>query len=364
MDAAKPYKYNHVQIEITSRCNLRCRTCLYFHFEPQWVPQDLSKKVFKRICEIAPRCRSIHLQGWGESLLRKDCFTLIRQLKKLGPKISLGSNGMVMDQDMAQDLIQSGLDSMAFSIAGVSAVQQDPLRGKGTFARAIRSIQIFTNNRRLKKQPPVLINYLLTPGNLRLLPRAMSLCSRMGIDILHPTHMVHVAARYQEKLIAYNLKSAFRWPVFRSRLAVLWSDVSLSMPSLRENLVPVCEKNPVENLFIGADGSVSPCVYLTPPLTGVFPRLFKGREIPFSRLSMGNLNQDNMDDIWDRPDYRIFRKAFKDRIRIYQKLMTGITTGFDGLDRLTKTSGRLGHLFATRYPAPQPCRVCPHLYGL
>lgn len=364
LDTANLPVYNHVQVEITSRCNLRCRTCLYFHFEPQWVPRDLSKKAFERICEIASRCHSIHLQGWGESLLRADCATLIRSLKELGPAISLGSNGTVMDHDMARNLIETGLDSMAFSIAGVSAVQQDPLRGKGTFDRTIRSIRVFANSRRPKKQPPVLVNYLLTPGNLKMLPKAMSLCARLGVDVLHPTHLVHVATRYQEKLIAYNLETACRWPVFRSRLAVLWSGVSLSMPSLKENLVPVCEKNPLENFFIGADGSVSPCVYLNPPLTGDFPRLFKGREIPFSGLIMGNLNQDSMDVIWERPDYRAFRKAFKDRIQVYQEMMTGITPDLDGLDRLQKKSDRLQHLFATRYLAPLPCRICPLLYGL
>ena len=364
MDTANPYKYNHIQVEVTSRCNLRCRTCLYFHFEPQWVPRDISETAFQQLCEVAPQCRSIHLQGWGESLLRKDCAALVRRLKKRGPKISLGTNGMIMNQDLAEALIQSGLDSMTFSIAGAGADQQDRLRGKGSFTPAVHSIKIFSAARGGKKKPPVLVNYLLTPDNLRSLHRAISLCSRIGADILHPTHMVHIATPFQEKLIAYHLNSAYRWAVFKSRMAVLWSGVALLMPSLKENLVPVCEKNPVENLFVGADGSVSPCVYLNPPLTGRFPRIFKGRETLSSRLIMGNLNQACLGDIWNRPAYKKFRKAFEDRIAVYQQMMTGITPDFEGLDHLQKASDRLTTLFTTRYSAPGPCRICPHLYGL
>jgi hypothetical protein len=176
--------------------------------------------------------------------------------------------------------------------------------------------------------------------------------------------MIHVATRFQEELIAYPLKFADRWAVFRARMAVVGKGVALSMPSLKENLVPVCEKNPVENLFVGADGSVSPCVYLNPPLTGRFPRIFKGREILSSRLIMGNLNQACLNDIWTRSSYKKFRKAFEDRIAVYQQMMTGITPDFEGLDHLQKASDRLNTLFKKRYPAPAPCRICPHLYGL
>ncbi len=136
------------------------------------------------------------------------------------------------------------------------------------------------------------------------------------------------------------------------------------MPSLKRNVVPVCVKNPVENLFVGADGSVSPCVYLNPPLRGSFPRLDKGRKIDSSRLIMGNLNEEDMDTIWSRPDYRTFRQAFKDRIKIYEKCMAGITPDLEGMEQLQKRTDRLQHLFTTQYPAPAPCRICPHLWGL
>ena len=73
--------YNHIQLELTSRCNLRCRTCIYGHYPERWVSTDLSPDVYDRVMDVAPRTRSIHLQGWGESLLREDCPELIARAK-------------------------------------------------------------------------------------------------------------------------------------------------------------------------------------------------------------------------------------------------------------------------------------------
>lgn len=39
----------HLQIEITSRCNLRCKTCLYGHYPERWVPADLDDAPYRKI---------------------------------------------------------------------------------------------------------------------------------------------------------------------------------------------------------------------------------------------------------------------------------------------------------------------------
>lgn len=277
--------------------------------------------------------------------------------------MSLGSNGTIMSRSLAKELLDAGLDSISFSIAGISAAFQDPLRGVGTYEKAMRSIKCFVDSRSSAKKPPILINYLLTPENIKRLPQAMSLCAKLGVDTLVPTHMVHVADPYQGDLVTYNLEAAYRWPVFLSRLAVLWTRVALIMPSLKSNLVPVCAKYPVENTFVGADGSVSPCVYLNPPLVGSYPRLHQSRKVQSSRLIMGNLNHDDLDTIWKRPKYQAFRQAFKKRIEVYKEQMIGITPDLEGMERLQKGVDRLQKLFETRYPAPEPCRNCPHLLG-
>lgn len=352
-----------MQVEVTSRCNLRCLTCVYHYFESSWQARDLPETAFQRILDIAHRCDSVHLQGWGETLLREDTPELIARIKNTGAQVSLSSNGTVSTRSGPAELLEAGLDSMAFSFAGSSADAQDPLRGQGTFAMASKSVQEFSRARKRRLFPPLLLNYLLTPANLVTLPRAVTLCARLGADGIRPTQMVHVATAEQEQLVAYDRGLPFRWSFATSRLTALLRGVSLVLPRLKEALVPVCEKNPLANFFVGSDGSVSPCVYLNPPLDGDVPRLFRGVNKTTSRVVMGNLHRATVDQIWESRPYVEFRKRFRRRLELHDNLLSGVTPDFQGMDRLDRSVLKLRALYAEEFAAPEPCRVCGQLYG-
>lgn len=257
-------RYNHIQLELTSRCNLRCRTCIYGHYPERWVAVDLAPEHFKRVMAVAPRTRSIHLQGWGESLLREDCPALIARAKGAGLAVSISSNGSIMSPALARALIQAGLDSMAFSFAGTSPAEQDPLRGDGSFERAAAAAAVFAGSRSAS-HPPVLMNYLLIQPHRALLPRALRLAGQLGMQRLQVGHLIHPVAPVQADWPAYPPKVAGPQRLFWLRLSVLWRRTALELPSMKGQPTALCPKNPLENVFIGADGTVSPCVYLNPP---------------------------------------------------------------------------------------------------
>ena len=359
-DSTTP-SYKQIQLEVTSRCNLRCTTCLYAYFEPQWQAQDLSEDLFQKVLGIAHRCESVHLQGWGESLLRQDCPDLIKQLKNGGCQVTLSSNGTIMDSSMAQDLIQAGLDSMAFSFAGTSARMQDPLRGHGTFDAACEAVKLFARARPAKSSPPLVLNILLTPDTVRTLPGAVTLCARLGADILYAGHMVQAVVPEQEKMVARKLYEQNQWKVFLSRFSVLWHRVTLKFPSITDAPVPMCPKNPLENLFIGSDGSVSPCVYLNPPLKGPYTSRINGKSIRMSRVIMGNLNDHSLDSIWNCESYRSFRQAFKDRILFYDAMMSGVVPDLSVMEKLERARDHIQQRFTTSFMPPQACRHCTYL---
>ncbi len=358
-----PPRYGTLQVEITSHCNLRCHTCVADELREQWESRHLSPQALARIEAIAPRCDSIHLQGWGESLLRDDLPDLIRRLKAHGCRVTLSTNGTIMDVSLAHALIDAGLDSMAFSLAGATAATQDPLRGAGTFDSACDAIRTFIAQRGSKKQPPVLVNYLLTPRNLQLLHRAVILCAGLGIDRLQGTHMVHVCCREQQQLIGYLPPGARGQGFFFSRALALLRGVSLWLPPMQPELVPLCEKNPLHNFFIGADGSLSPCVFLNPPLRGPFPLIRQGHEHTASRYILGNLNKQGVDEIWLSEEYQRFRQAFEQRLTLYETLLAGIPANSEGAQRLERAVDEIKKRFASDLLPPEPCRGCAQLLG-
>ena len=354
--------YNHLQIELTSRCNLRCRTCLYGHYPERWVETDLPISLLDRILDLAPRIRSIHLQGWGESLLREDCVTLIKRVKQAGPVVSLSSNGGVMTAGLARDLIAAGLDSMAFSFSGTSAAEQDPLRGKGSFTRAAAAAALFTGCRP-DARPPVLMNFLLLQSNRQALLRVLGFAKRLGMSRVEVGHFIHCVAPDQAAWPAYpeTGRAHPRW--FWLRLSVLWHGTTLGLPSMKGQPTAVCAKNPLENLFVGADGTVSPCVYLNPPLKATVPLFRGGRLVETPRIIMGRLSEQSLDEIWQSRDYRAFRQVFQRRVEAYQRQMDGIRPDLDGLAKLERAVARLQSLFRDRLAPPAPCRGCAHLDG-
>jgi MoaA/NifB/PqqE/SkfB family radical SAM enzyme len=351
-------------MELTSRCNLRCRTCLYPHYESQWMARDLSQRVFERLLVSAPPCSTIHLQGWGESLLRSDVASCIEAVAGAGIKATLSSNGSRMTPELARNLIDAGLYSMTFSLAGHDAQSQDPLRGNGSFASAVNSISTFATQRGKSKSPALLVNYLLTPHSYPRLPQALALCSRLKVDTLVATHLVHQCTDEQARLAAFGTVHPPRWALLRSRLSVLWRRMALNLPGTVESPLPVCEKNPLENIFIGSDGAVSPCVYLCPPIDGPLRRLVDGRIEHLQRVVMGSLNQLTLQQIWRLPDYVAFRQAFQRRKALYDARMPPMQIDFQGLENLERAIADIRRCFCEdAYQPPAPCRGCAHLMG-
>ncbi len=357
-------RFAQVQVEMTSHCNLRCRSCLYPLYEDQWIKKNLSATVFEQVLSIAPHCESIHLQGWGETLLRPDVAACIAAVAKAGTRPTLSSNGTLLNRRLAGECIAAGLDSMAFSLSGPDSKSHDAIRGEGTFHAAVAGIRTFARQRLEASKPALLINYLLTPHSFPKLPQALALCAKLGVDTLVATHLVHVCTDDQGGLACYDTKKRYSWVLFRSRLAVLWRRVNLIVPGSRKSPLPVCAKNPLQNAFVAADGAVAPCVYLCPPIKGGFKHKTDRGILTTRRTVMGNLNQNSFFDVWNTPKYTAFRSAFERRVALYESLMPPVRTDFEGLERLEKATARIRKIFEEEsFLPPAPCRGCPHLDG-
>ena len=104
-EAVSTYHFGQVQVKMTSRCNLSCRTCLYPTYAHQWIQLDLNVDHFNRVLDVASKCDSIHLQVWGESLLRDDIVHRIRDVIHALGQPTLGSNGTIMSARLANPKI-------------------------------------------------------------------------------------------------------------------------------------------------------------------------------------------------------------------------------------------------------------------
>lgn len=131
-----------INLEFCSNCNLRCRFCALDHLKPKaYMSSEVLDKVFDNLF-YDPRFKSvnqINLYNGGETLMhpkRLDLFERIQYHKerfkikeRRFPKIVLLTNGMLLREQLAKDLLSlKVLDEVGFSLDGGAPKEFEHLR--------------------------------------------------------------------------------------------------------------------------------------------------------------------------------------------------------------------------------------------
>lgn len=106
----------HLDVELTSRCNLRCKMCFQQHIEGRRT--DMSEEVFKKMVDEGAReglC-AMKLQSRGESLLHPKVLDFLGYAKEKGIlDLHLTTNGLLLKEEKIKGLIDNGLDLLILS---------------------------------------------------------------------------------------------------------------------------------------------------------------------------------------------------------------------------------------------------------
>jgi MoaA/NifB/PqqE/SkfB family radical SAM enzyme len=151
-----------------------------------------------------------------------------------------------------------------------------------------------------------------------------------------------------------NGENEFEKLVKRAETNARKLNIRLKRPSLSAIDTPVCEENPLGNLYISAAGQVSPCVYLYPPLPSPFKRIFCGKEYWIEKVSFGSIFNDSFSAIWDGEYYVKFRSYFTEREKCFRELY------FSLLDSPKAKSSQSNAL----PEPPEPCKTCHKILGV
>jgi len=137
-----------LDIEITARCNLRCRYCYFFNnpaIEYRDLPTGEWLKFFDELGTLG--VMDVTLAG-GEPFIRGDLTLLIEGIVNNRMRFSLLSNGTLINDEIAAFIAQTGrCDRVQISVDGSCAAIHDSCRGKGSFEGAIRGIRTLQRHR-------------------------------------------------------------------------------------------------------------------------------------------------------------------------------------------------------------------------
>jgi MoaA/NifB/PqqE/SkfB family radical SAM enzyme len=344
------------QIELTTRCPLRCTMCIKDEYK-NWQHKEMDFENFKGIVPFLKDVQSVVLEGWGESLLYKHLIECILLIKRQGAEVGFVTSGMGLTEEYAKDLLAAGIDFMGFSLSGATDKTHNAIRVNSDLDALISSI---TTMKRLVAEkgvtkPAMHIVYLMLKENIDEVPSLIDLAGTIGVQHVVLINIVHVTNKRQDQERVFTCEETNDEP-YRAILTEAGKraqryGLNLVVPSLKPCSVAVCAEDPLKNLYISADGEVSPCVYLGPPIDSPFRRIFCGKEYSTERISFGNILREDINDIWNSKMYTAFRNRFHERAKF--------------ADTLYKSLLDMKRIETASYPdPPAPCATCHKILGV
>lgn len=287
-----------VDIDITNRCNLRCKYC--FHFTSAGdVGIDLPKEEWLRFFEELNHCAvmDVCLAG-GEPFYREDLKDIIEGIVRNRMRFSILSNGTLITDDIASFLASTGrCNSVQVSIDGSGAETHDSCRGDGNFQKAMEGInnlkkhKVFVsvrvtihkhNVRNLKEIAKLLLDEIGLPGFSTNAASYLGLCVKNTEKIQLTVEERSIA---METLLKLNKKynghiSAAAGPLAEGKS---WGRMVKARLSKEDRLpgrgyLSACGC-PMSRIAVRADGAIVPCSML-------------------SHIKLGQINQNKIQDVW------------------------------------------------------------------
>ncbi len=309
-------KLDWVQVEVTSYCNAACIYCPHSVYQGQWVNRHLPLATFRQLLPVFAKTRLVYLQGWGEPFLNPDFFEMIALAKQAGCQVGTTTNGMLLDAEKIIKLVESGLDLVAFSLAGTDE-ENDSIRRGTSFKKILEAIQALRQAKEKlgRSKPAIHIAYMLLRSGMADLAKLPLTLQGLGVSqmVISTLDFVPRKELEAERIMLEQDQEHKELKARLGELEQLADPFGLTVhyqikePGERRLL---CPENVQRALFVGSDGSVAPCVFTNLPLSGWATYIFKDQERPYRRLIFGNLDDLSFPAIWRQKPYLNFRRSF------------------------------------------------------
>ncbi|EFO80463.1 elongator protein 3/MiaB/NifB, putative [Oscillochloris trichoides DG-6] len=177
------YRPLYVKIKLTFACNLRCAMCRHWREErPPPLPLTHWQHLIDDLAALG--CRKLHFSG-GEPLLAPYLPDLVAQATRLGIRVTLTTNGTLLEKTLARHLVEAGLRGVNISLDSPIRKIHDRLRGvPGAWKATLRGV------RHIVRAAPrgkisIRLNTVVSRGNYRSLLGLPDLAADLGVAAIN-----------------------------------------------------------------------------------------------------------------------------------------------------------------------------------
>jgi putative metalloenzyme radical SAM/SPASM domain maturase len=184
-----------IYVELTTRCNLHCQMCVK-QMAGSCIPEaDMDLAVFRQLVPSLTHTNTLILNGIGESLLHPDLAEIInfaRERMSENGMIGIQSNGLLINQSTASQLVKAGLSSLCLSVDRFDSVSDRGYYGGGHSFFAVA--EAVSNLRRARKnfagRFKIGMETVLSKESVHDLPALVAWAADNGVGYIIVTHLI------------------------------------------------------------------------------------------------------------------------------------------------------------------------------
>ena len=177
---ARPFRPLYVKLKVFYGCNLKCEMCNHWREkrEPP-IPAERFKEVISELGALGTK--KIHISG-GEPMLRPQIPEFVELASSLSIKVTMTTNGTLVDKAKAKRLVEGGLRGVNISIDSPNRKMHEKIRGvQGAFKATTKAVQLFQRYRH-KGKLSIRINTVVSRTNYQTLESLPELAYELGAD--------------------------------------------------------------------------------------------------------------------------------------------------------------------------------------
>lgn len=162
----------HLDLEVTSRCNLLCPFCARTQRVEQGVwrnAADMDLGLFKKIVDDMAENKvfAMNMNVLGEPLIHKNIREMIEYAKSKGIiDVFFHTNAVLLNEKMSRDLIASGLDRLVISFDSPYKEKYEAVRVNAKYEHVLKNVIRFNEIKREtgSLSPLTRLNFIKLPG--------------------------------------------------------------------------------------------------------------------------------------------------------------------------------------------------------
>ena len=196
--------------EVTRSCMLACKHCRAAAQTTPYEGELSTQECFKLLDNIASFAKPIIILTGGEPMLRDDIYDIAAYAHKLELPVVMAPCGVLIDDETAAKIVQSGIRRISISLDGATAESHDAFRGvPGAFEASVRGIEA-AKRAGLDFQ----INTTVSRHNLAELEAIRDLAVSLGARVFNPFLLVPTGrgkALADQEITPEEYEETLRW---------------------------------------------------------------------------------------------------------------------------------------------------------